>query len=332
MRSGNAGTRDVEAAYEVQGLNWAARYLLELADNDSTAVFSGSAVVGNAASHAFDHARITLVSGQMATPPKRLRLSTDQRVTSAGITRNQASYLVGDNLGMGEQVIEYQAPAIRVDVSSKSMRMGRATEVSSEHQQLFGLQLYTLPLETSLPDGIEKEYSLFAPATIKTRTSYEYAYWKHPSQVGVFARTVNTDSVGLGMPLPSGPVKIYRTREGGAAEYVGEDRLAAVAKNDPLFIRLGFAEGLSVIRTALASEEKWNGRRDDTWEVRIRNDRDSEVRLDVLEQFGEKWKVLEASAPHATVTARLIKFPVTVAAESEYVLTYKLRTQRAWKK
>jgi hypothetical protein len=268
----------------------------------------------------------------MTTPPKRLRLSTDQRVTSAGMTRNQGSNLVGDNLRMGEQMIEYRAPAVRLDVSSKSMHGGWASEISSEHQQLFGLQLYTLPLQTSLPDGVEKEYSLFAPATIKTRTNYEYAYWQHPGQVGVFARTVNSDSVGLGMPLPSGPVKIYRTRESGAAEYVGEDRLAAVAKNEPLLIRLGFAEGLSVTRTALASEEKWNGRHDDTWEVRIRNDRDSEVSLDVLEQFGEKWKVLESSTPHEKVSARLIKFPVTIAPESEYVLTYKLRAQYVWKK
>jgi hypothetical protein len=60
VESAVAGVRDVEAAYEVQGLDWGARYLLDLSDNDSAAAFSGWAVVYNAAGRAFD-ARVTFI-------------------------------------------------------------------------------------------------------------------------------------------------------------------------------------------------------------------------------------------------------------------------------
>ncbi len=334
IRCPETGKREVEAAYEVLGLNWDARYLLELSGSDSVAVFSGSAVVWNSAGKTFDHARITFATGQTNTPPKRLRLSTDRRIAATNsLLAKQPGFKVDPEGQMHVRGGRSNGMLVKADgVDFRDPMMVAASAESASHEQLFGLQFYTLPLETSLPNGLEKEFSLFAPATIKTRTSYEYAWWKSPNRIGVFAHTVNSDSVGLGMPLPAGPVKIYRARENGATEYVGEDRLAAVAEKDPILIRVGFAEGVSVSRASLASESKWNGRQDNTREVRIRNDRDTDVKIDVLEQFGEQWKILESSAPYEEIAKHLIKFPVTVPAEKELVLTYRVRTWHAWKK
>jgi len=45
VKSAEAGPHDVEAAYQVLGLDWAAHYLLDLSGNDSLAVLSGWAVI-----------------------------------------------------------------------------------------------------------------------------------------------------------------------------------------------------------------------------------------------------------------------------------------------
>jgi hypothetical protein len=311
VKSSAAGVRDVEAAYEVQGLDWDARYLLDLSDNDSAAVFSGWAVVRNAAGRAFNHARLTLVAGMPPNVQKHLRLTTDARKKEG-----------------------------TVEVVANERRFGAETVVLSEmaadfapglvHEQLFELQTYTLPDETSLPDGAEKELNLFPPATIKTSASYEYAWWQDINGVGVYVETVNTDSVGLGVPLPAGPVEIYRMRAGNVPEYVGENRIAATAVNEPARIRVGSAEGLTVNRNLLKTETHSSGKKDETWEVRLKNARDTEVSVKIQDVFQTKWKILSSSHPYNEITKNMIEFPVTVPSDSELVVTYEVRTWKSW--
>jgi len=222
----------------------------------------------------------------------------------------------------------------KVDGMDFQQPMVMADQVSyapGEHQQLYNLQFYTLPNETSLPDGAEKEFNLFAPTTIKTSTRYEYAYWKSAEKVGVYINTRNTDSVGLGTPLPAGPVKIYRTRTGGIAEDVGEDRLSAVAVNDPVRIRVGYADGLSVKRTLLKTgTSTWTNKKEEQWEVRIRNDRDAETKVVIQDQFPEMWKVVDSSHAYTKASEHAIEIPISIPAESEQVVTYTVRTWRQW--
>ena len=332
-----AGMQDVEAAYQVVGLDWEARYILDLSGGDSTAVLSGWAVITNAAGKAFDHARVTLVTGQAPKNNMRLRLATDERMSSsaiAGMLTHQPGFNVEPSGGMhirGGRESEKWVKADGADFRSPTA-MADVAYAPPEHQQIYDLQFYTLPKETSLPDGAEKEFNLFAPTTIKTGTRYEYAYWNSPNRVGVYVGTKNTDSVGLGTPLPAGSVKVYRTRAGGTAEDVGEDRLGAVPVNEPIRIRVGFAEGLSVERKALKSgTSAWTGRREDQWEVRIHNERDAEIPLVIQDQFPGSWKVTDSSNKYVKTGEHSIEIPVTVPAESETVVTYTVQTWREWK-
>ncbi len=327
VQATEAGTHEVEAAYQVQGLDWGAHYLLDLSGNDSAAVLSGWAIVSNSAGRAFEHARVTLVTGQGRTTQKRLRITTDERMADRRGGRPVSH--IANLLSRDTEAMAYQAPAVKMDVAAKEMAV---TYERGEHEQLFNLQFYTLPLETSLPDGAEKEFNLFAPTTIKTSTRYEYSYWKSPTKVGVYVNTKNTDSVGLGTPLPAGPVKIYRTRTGGIAEDVGEDRLSAVAVNEPLRIRVGYAEGLSVQRKLLkAGASTWTNKKEEQWEVRIRNDRDTETKVMIQDQFPEKWKVVESSHAYTKTSEHSLEIAVTIPSETEAVVTYTVRTWREWK-
>lgn len=321
IESVSAGTHDVEAAYEVQGLDWDAHYLLDLSGDDSSAVFSGWATIKNGAGHDFKNARVTLVSGQTARSNRHLRVATDERMLSSmeGLLSRQ--------------------PGVKLDVSSKETRFtreelsmaGQAMAYQApQHEQLFGLQTYALPYETDLTDGVEKEMNLFAPAKIKTSTSYEYAHWQNPNQVGVYVHTVNTDSAGLGVPIPSGPVEIYRRRAGNVAEYVGEDRLRNVDKNDPIRFRVGYAEGLGVERKNLKHEG--TSKVTDQWEVKIHNDRDTDVNVTLQDFWQDKGKVLSASHKWVETSPRSFEIPVTVPAESDVTVTYEVKTWKSWSK
>ncbi|MBI5058420.1 DUF4139 domain-containing protein [candidate division KSB1 bacterium] len=333
LNAAEAGPHDVEAKYSLQGLDWSAGYTLELTASDSVAIFSGSARIWNATGRAFDHVRITLVSGQLQSPPKRLRISSDQLATRAtetvkGLLSRQPGFktdpagAIHVRGGRDEEVL--------VSVDGQAYRDPLAPP-SAFVEELFGLKLFTLPVESSLPEGVEQEFTLIQSSPIKTRTNYEYTYWNNPSRIGVYVSTVNTDSAGLGMPLPAGTVSIYRTREGGVSEYVSEYQTAALAKNDPLRIRVGSAEGLSAVRNQLRSEKGLGSRHDDSWEVRLTNDREAAVDMVIQERFNQGWKILAASAEYRQTSDHTIEFPVVVEPQSELVVTYEVREWRAWK-
>ena len=331
LESAAAGTHDVEAAYEVQGLDWDARYLLDLSKDDSSATFSGWAVIKNAAGRDFNHARLTLVSGQPPRQQRRLKVSTDQRIAQSdisGLLSKQPGFkvdAVGEmhvRGGRGEEVL------MKVD----GMEYRDPAYAPTQHEQLFDLQTYTLPHETDLSDGIEKELTLFPPATIKTATRYEYVYWQSPNKVGVYVSTVNTDSVGLGVPLPAGPVEIHRMRAGNVPEYVGEDRLGAVAEKDRIRFRVGYAEGVTANRAQTKHETDWLGKTEDKFEIRIQNARDVEVTVAVQERFPDKWRMLASSHDYVEIAKNMIEFPVTIPPESETLLTYEVRLARTWER
>jgi hypothetical protein len=318
VESAEAGMHDIEAAYEVQGLDWDAHYLLDLSKSDSQAVFSGWAIVKNGAGLPFENAHLTLVSGQPPRSNRRLRVSTDERMSETRI-----SGLVS------------REARVKRDVSSSSAGFSAQAEAiayaAPEHEQLFDLQVYTLPYMTTLPDGAEKDVNLFPPATIKTTTRYEYAYWQNPSKVGAYVMTMNTDSAGLGTPLPAGWVEIYRFRAGNVPEYVGEDRLAAVAQNGRLRIRVGYAEGLSGERKLLKTETHLSSKIDEQWEIRIHNARDTDVSVSVQDFCQGKWKILNSSHPYNMINDNYFEFPVIVPAEGDTVITYEIRKWQTWK-
>lgn len=317
-----AETRELEAAYETQGLDWYARYLLDLSGDDSSAIFSGCAVVYNASGRSYDHVRITLVSNQTQRTQKQLRSNVIGRKSEySREDRFRREDLETRAVSPIKNILEPQGKGKVRHFSTHQTPL----VASAVHEQLFGLQTYAMPFETSLPENVEKELNLFAPTTIKTSSSYEYAWWQSEKKVGVYVETVNTDSSGLGVPLPAGPIEIYRMRAGNVPEYVGEERLSATDVNEPVRIRVGSAEGLVVNRTLLKEATRAWGKRDETWEVRIKNERETDVQIKIQERFQTKWKILASSMPYKEVTKSFIEFPVTIQPDSEVVVTYEKR-------
>jgi hypothetical protein len=322
VESERTARSDVEAAYEVQGLNWRARYLLDLTDDDSTAVLSGWAAVSNGAGVNFDDAMLTLASGAASNTSRQLRIPTDQRVTSG-------------RWGPNGYTVEYMAPPVRMDVASKEARFAEQAITYSasaidyipapEIEELYQVKLYSLPLATDLPDGSEKEFALFRPARIKTSTRYEYVYWQNPTRIGVYVNTINTDSVGLGLPLPAGPVKLYRKRAAGIVEYVGEDNFPAVTIGQPIGIRVGLADGIAASRTRTRFEPRGENKRDEDFQIAIRNGRAADVTVAVQERFDAQWKMLSSSHEYTDRGRSFIEFSVPVPADSQVVLTYSVR-------
>jgi hypothetical protein len=134
------------------------------------------------------------------------------------------------------------------------------------------------------------------------------------------------------MPLPAGPVEIYRMRAGNVPEYIGDDRLGVVAEQDRISFRVGYAEGVTVNRTQLKHETDWLGRTEEKYEVRLQNARDSQVTVAVLERFPDKWRILASSHDHTEIAKNLVEFPIVIEPESEAVLTYEVKLSKTWER
>jgi hypothetical protein len=62
-----------------------------------------------------------------------------------------------------------------------------------------------------------------------------------------------------------------------------------------------------------------------TFEITIRNHKEEDVVVEVLESVGGDWRVLDASHQHEKLSSTQIQFELPVPADGETVLTYTVQ-------
>ena len=125
---------------------------------------------------------------------------------------------------------------------------------------------------------------------------------------------------GLGVPLPSGRVRVYQ----GTA-LLGEDRMANTPKDET--VRLGLGEAFDVVgeRKQVAATRPEEHVREETYSVTLRNHKDAAVAVDVVEQPYGAWTITDPSTPFKAVSTTQVVFPVKVPANGETVVKYTIR-------
>jgi len=84
----------------------------------------------------------------------------------------------------------------------------------------------------------------------------------------------NSQSNGLGFPLPDGIVRIFRRDADDNTRFIGERLVNDTKANGSFYIPVGSAEGVSVLRKPLAGGE--------SYQLEVKNDRDKAVPVKVI--------------------------------------------------
>ena len=298
------GSQETRISYETRGMTWWTDYnIIYDESKDCTMDLSAWVSIINQSGASYGDARLKLIAGDV----------------------NRA---------------EIRQP--RRDVVYK-MAMAEDSDGFQE-KSFFEYHLYTLDRRTSLPDNSTKQIQLmpaargiqcrkelvFAPTMNMSYYGYqqfdqEYGRYGN-GDINVYLRFENDKSQQLGIPLPAGRIRVNQADpDDGSLEFIGEDVIAHTPRNEDVLIEMGNAFDIvgerkqTDFRVDTRTRNLW-----ETFEITLRNHKDKEVDVAVLENLyrAANWKIENASQSHLKENSNRIRFDVNVPSEGERVVRY----------
>lgn len=221
------------------------------------------------------------------------------------------------------------AKALRVAAES-------ASAPEFEERAFFEFHLYDLPRPTTLKNNQVKQIRLLEGSKVRTRRSYRLqgAPWYYTQAYGgekglkvrVVQEFANEEGNGLGIALPAGVVRLYKADADGTLQLVGEDRIEHTPRGERVRLEVGDAFDLVAERRQTEFDVLESGRLyEQAFEVTLRNHKDQDVVMEVVEPLPGDWQLLSRSHPYEKVDAFTLRFAVPVEAGGESTLRYRIR-------
>lgn len=304
IQSSSAGSLDAELSYITSGMIWRADYNLVAPLSGDTVDLVGWVTMENQSGRTFENARIKLMAGDVAKVQPATAALTGRAVFAS-------------------------AEAVALPVTEKTF---------DEYH------LYTLEHITTLRDHETKQVEFLQAANVHAVTEYIYDGMRPIPQYGVDYRQnqfgmnsqpkvavvrkiANSKANGLGMPLPKGRLRFYRRDSDGRLEFTGENNIDHTPSNETLRIPTGNAFDLTGERRR--TDFKSDARQsmiDETYEIRVRNQKTTEVQVTVVEHLfrSANWTISPNAPKYNKTSANQIEFPITVPPGGEQVITYSV--------
>src|SRR6188768_832928 len=215
----------VEVAYLTQGLDWHADYVLSVDADDKLGDLNGWVTLANETGTSYQNAELKLVAGDV------------QRVTP-------------------------QQGPIMLSSKAKAPMMAPAPAQFKE-EGLFEYHLYALDRPTNLLDKEQKQVSLLSASNIALDKKLiffgspqwfrgNYGHVVQNQKVGVYLDLQNKQQNQLGMPLPKGTVRVYKSDKSGQKQFIGEDAIQHTPRDEKIRIKLGEAFDVVADRSELS--------------------------------------------------------------------------------
>jgi hypothetical protein len=289
----------VEASYLTSGLTWKADYVTVLSQDDQKVDLSGWVTIDNKSGTTYDDATLKLVAGDVhRIQPERPREKVMLAETAAGA----------------------RAP-------------------SFEEEAFFEYHLYTLNRKATLKDNQTKQIGLLEAGDIGVEKSFVYAshgrYYisrmggpDRGTKVGVYISFDNSKENNMGMPLPKGVVRMYKKDKDGALQFVGEDRIDHTPEDETIRLKMGNAFDIVAERVQTDYKVLSSGHLyESSYKVTIRNHKEEDVVVQVVERLHGDWEVVSKSHDFAKESSNRIRFDVPVERKASAELTYTVRVR-----
>jgi hypothetical protein len=290
--------QEVEASYLTDNINWRADYVLTMNEKDDGADLSGWVTIDNKSGATYKDARIKLVAGDV------------NRV---------------------KEEKEYRAKTYRL---AETMAAPAAPQFKEE--AFFEYHIYTLQRPSTIKDNQTKQIGLVSAEGIPVKKEllfygaryYYYGQYGEAmtnQKVGVYVEVQNKKENNLGIPLPKGTVRVYKSDSEGSLQFIGEDSIDHTPKDEKVRIKLGDAFDVVAAR----KQTDWKKIAYDTYEaayeISLRNHKKEDVVVRVVEPIPGDWKVLSSSHEYKKTEAFTAEFSIPVEKDGEVKLTYRVR-------
>lgn len=294
------GPQTVQVAYLTDNISWRADYIVVVNNEDTLANIDGWVTLENKSGATYKNAKLKLVAGQV----------------------NRVQKDIGYAYGGG-------------------MRLASAMDAATpqfQEQSFFEYHIYDLQRKTTIKDNQTKQVNLLQADGVNIEKEYlvrgqqNYFYSNtsggEPTKVpvDVCLKFKNSKDNHMGMPLPSGTLRLYKKDAQNSLEFAGEDKIDHTPKDEDVEIKAG--EAFDIVAERQQMDFQQNVRSFETaWEVKIRNHKDSDIQVGIVEPVYGDWEVLASSVPYKKINATTLRFDVDVAKDQEVKVTYRVRVR-----
>jgi len=235
------------------------------------------------------------------------------------------------------------------ELSSRTVAKFKGGGDGFAEKSFFEYHLYTLGRRTTLPNNSTKQIELFPAARSvpceKVMVYYGqagayYGVYGSPmmdrnfglqsnKKVDIYLRFKNEKKVGMGMPLPSGRIRVSKLDPAdNSLEFIGEDTIDHTPKDEEVLIKLGSA--FDVVGERRQVDFSVDSRRNtmtETIEIKLRNHKDEKVKVIVKENLYRwtNWEITQKSHAFKKIDSRTIHFPLEIPKDGEATVTYTVR-------
>ncbi len=296
FRNEKPGACNLQVSYLTNNIQWRADYVLILNAADTGGDLSGWVTLDNRSGARYADARLKLVAGTVhRVTPER----PHERVLMAKAMSHQADEGFREESLFEYHLYDLERPTTIKDQQTKQIRLLEAT----------GL-------------GVEKELLVTASSGMFAQR-YRGATPRRP--VNVFVNFKNHKDNRMGMPLPAGIVRVYKEDSRGSQQFIGEDRIEHTPTGETVRIKTGEAFDIVAERVQTDYRQVTSGLHESEWEITLRNRKQEDVTIGVVEGFFGNWKVLNNSHDYTKTDAFTIRFDVDVPAEGTVAVKYRVQ-------
>ena len=294
------GRQQVEVTYLTNSLNWKSDYVMVLDENDDAAALTGWVTLTNQSGTAYENAQLQLVAGDVQRVQGNMRPELRSRMMADAV-------MVQENDGFSENAFfEYHL-----------YTLGRPADLMNNEQK-------QVTLLESDDFGVEKKL-IFHGATHYYRG--QYGQVTSNQKVGVFLDFENSEQNGLGMPLPKGVVRVYKRDHTGAQQFIGEDLIDHTPRDETLRIKMGEAFDVVGDRRQMDYTVLSGCVSESTWQIDLRNHKDEDVEVMLVEPVGGDWEILSSTHPFEQIDAWTFMLTPEVEANGEARVEYRVRAR-----
>jgi hypothetical protein len=293
VNSTSSKSQNVEISYQTSGMNWHAEYVAVLNEDDSKLDLKSWVSVENNSGTKYDDAVLKLVAGNVN--------------------------LVSPRAGQG-----FEAQGARTDMVYK------AAVPQFQEKQFFEYHIYNLTRPVTLSNNETKQISLFETEGVNVIKKFLYRssnanYGQdNPNKVAVIVEFENKEKNNMGMPLPKGTVRMYKS-DGNNIEFIGEDMIDHTPREEKVKLKIGEAFDIVVEDTQTEQKRISDRVNENSYEIKIKNRKKENITVEVEKFLGTNWEILSSSVNYEKKNAQTALFRVPVNKNEESVLKFKVR-------
>lgn len=296
VESAEASDETLDLSYLTSGMAWQAEYVGVISADNSRLALTGLVTLSNTSGESYENAHLQLVAGNVNVAPSANMLRTIAHVNAA-----------------------YSA------MSSQQV----------QQENYFEYHLYTLPRPTTILDNQTKQLTLLTARNVPVRETLELRgspdYYRNAEPdigdripVGAYVTFANRGG-DLGVPLPGGIVRLYKSDSHDLSQFLGSDQISHTPRNES--VRLHVGDSFDVTARKLQTDFHVDGpcTSDSSYRITLGNAKTIAQNVLVVEPIPGDWQITDENIEHVKSSASTASWNVRVPEDGHAILTYTAR-------